>query len=112
MSYESLLTQKAVYWPKGQPDGYGGYLAEEPRQILCRWQSRQERTTDPEGVEFISRASVYTSVELENDGWLLRGAIDDLEFQTEPNREGAWKVRVAERSQSPANDIVVFKNTL
>jgi len=113
MSYRKLLTQPAVYWPPGQPDGFGQTVPGDAVQILVRWQDEQERAVDSTGVEFVSFATVYSTQKLALDGWLWLGKLADAEYPSAPRKQvGARQVRVAERSQSPRNRIAVYKHRL
>lgn len=113
MSYASLLTQDAVYWAPGQPDGFGQTVAETPVDILVRWQNKQTRRVSNEGVEFISTAIVYATQELAYNGWIWLGTIEDAEYPSAPRKQvGAYQIKIVERSQNPAGLIVIYKHTL
>jgi len=113
MSYDCLLTEDAVYWPPDQPDVFNTPIAGEPEQIKVRWQVDQRRRVSFRGVEFISVATVYASKQLEFDGWLYRGNVDDMDYPSAPRKQpGAFQIKNIERSQNPSGCIVVYKHIL
>lgn len=113
MSYVGMLTEDAVYWPPGQPDGFGQTVSEDPVQIKVRWQNEQQRRVSARGVEFISQAVVYCDQELAFNGWMWRGLLADAEFKSAPRKQiGAYQIEIVERSQNPAGIIIVYKHTL
>ena len=113
MSYNLLLTEDAVYWPPGQPDGFGQTVSEDPVQIKCRWQNDQRRRVSTIGSEFISQAIVYCEQELAYNGWIWRGLLADAEFKSAPRKQlGAYQIQIIERSQNPSGVITVYKHTL
>ena len=113
MSYTGLLTEDAVYWPAGQPDGFGQTIAEDAEELKVRWQNVQQRRVDAVGVEFISQAVVYCSQELAYNGWLWYGKLDDAEYPSAPRKQpSAYQIRAIERSQNPSGRIIVYKHTL
>lgn len=78
-------TQTAVYWGEPTPDGYGGrtFGSAYPEEISCRWEARTEVITDGQGNEIISRARVYVTEDVEEEGWLFLGELDDLDSDAE-----------------------------
>jgi hypothetical protein len=104
MSYAGLLTQQATYWAPQTPDGVD-VPAGNPVAFVCRWQDKQERRTDSAGREYISRAIIYTTSELQKDGWVYRGTTTIAD----PVDEGAFRVRDTYRTQDPGGGLVVWK---
>lgn len=109
MSYNALLTEHAVYWAPGQPDGYGGNQVDEPVEIFVRWQDKVTRSVDDQGVEYISQATIYCNQALAFEGWLWLGRLEDLESQEPIEINEAYKIRTTGRSQSSSGGIVVRK---
>jgi len=104
MSYLGLLTQTVTYWAPETPDGVN-VPAAPPIPIVCRWQDKLQRMTDLAGREYVSRAILYCSSELQKDGWVLRGT----STFADPVDAGAYRIRDTYRTQDPANAIVVWK---
>jgi len=104
VSYFGLLTQQCTYWPVESPDGVN-QPAGLPVPLLCRWQDKLERMIDAAGREYVCRAVLYCPEALMLDGWIARGTYTFAD----PVDAGAFRVRTCERSQDPANSIVVWK---
>lgn len=71
--------QVAVYWGSPNEDGFGGKVFSDPVEILCRWEAMNQIVTDSKGVEFTSRAVVYCLQDLDEEGYLYLGTLQDLE---------------------------------
>lgn len=74
-----IAVQAAVYWGTPTADGYGGYTFDDPVEISVRWESTTQLITTPDGNEYTSRATVYVTQDLDVDGYLFPGDLDDLE---------------------------------
>jgi hypothetical protein len=72
------LNQKAAYWGNPQEDGYGGKLYDDPIEIDCRWEDTNQIILMANGEELLSRAIVFTEQDLEENGLLYLGTLDDL----------------------------------
>jgi len=77
------LNQTAVYWSSPKENGYGGVDYADPIQISCRWEDKQQIIGTITGNQIIgfqnmSRAIVYVDRDLDVDGWLMLGTLDDL----------------------------------
>ena len=107
MSYSALLTQTATYWAPSSNDGFGGISYSAPTTLLVRWQDETDNFQDTEGEEFISDAVIYTSTELQENGWLYLGTSAQANPQ---NQAGAHRIRRREKTQTPNGSIVVHKN--
>jgi hypothetical protein len=82
--------QTAVYWANPQDDGYGNKTFDDPVEIKCRWEDiRQvlgtvgENTTT--GYDIIPRAIVYLTQDVDEEGLLYLGTLDDLDSTQEDN---------------------------
>ena len=112
MSLASLRTEKAVYWAPDVPDGFGSRTFVAAAEIDCRWQDTTLRAVDDEGVEFVSRATIYPDDSLELHGWLYRGTLASLGSPVTTNPQNvtdAYRIRSRGRSQNPSGGIVVHK---
>jgi hypothetical protein len=82
MSINSTITRScvdtAVYWSAPVPDGYGGMTFAEPCEILCRWEAMDQIISDDKGNQLSSRAVVYTLQDIDEEGMLYKGTLDDL----------------------------------
>lgn len=78
------LTQVCVYWGNPVEDGYGKKNYDEPIEISCRWEEREQilgTITGAAVVGFqpISRSTVFVDRDLDEDGMLFLGTLADLE---------------------------------
>lgn len=80
-----FLKQTAVYWGGPVNNGTGGYNFDDPIEINVRWEDKQEVLEDDQGNELISRAVVYTNQQLEEQGYLYLGRLDDMESASSPS---------------------------
>ena len=74
----SKLNQSAVYWGNPQDNGYGGFTYDDPVEIKCRWEDMHQVVTATNGEEVVSRAVVYVDVDLEENGVIYLGTMEDL----------------------------------
>lgn len=65
--------QTATYWAPSTPNGFGGYTYATPVQIIVRWEYKQEEVVKENGETVVSRAVVFTSLDLANHGYLYLG---------------------------------------
>lgn len=81
-----FCVETAVYWGNPQNDGYGGFSFDDPVEILCRWENKIElnigwvSTGHPGNIE-LSKASVLVTQDLDLNGVLWKGTLDELEAQ-------------------------------
>jgi hypothetical protein len=82
MSIVSLLNksckQVAVYWGNPVNDGEGGFTFDAPIEILCRWEDKNEIFLSSNGNEEVSKSVVYVLQDLNQEGYLYLGFLDDL----------------------------------
>lgn len=85
------LNQTAVYWGAPVADGYGGTTFDDPIEIPCRWQSSTKTVTTFLGELKIVNAEVQVDRDLEEQGMLLLGSLDDLDSgdYNDPTNAGA-----------------------
>jgi len=101
MGLEQLITractQTAVYWGPPSPDGYAGRTFDSvyPEEISCKWEDRTEVIKDSHGNEVTSRARIHVVDDVEEEGWLFLGDLDDLDSSQEEDPvgvDGAYKI--------------------
>lgn len=80
---ENVCVQTAVYWGSPTPDGYGGLTYADPVEIFCRWDGSTKLITDAKGVEVVAIASIMVLQEVDVDGLLYLGSLDDLDSTQE-----------------------------
>lgn len=75
---ERQRRQDAVYWGNPQDNGYGGKTFNAPVQIKVRWSVKQVLFADASGQQVLSDAVVHVGEDLDIDGYLYLGTLDDL----------------------------------
>ena len=89
------LRQTAVYWGNPTEDGYGNYTYDDPVEITCRWGEVTEVLTGPQGEELVSQAKVQVKQDLDENGLLFLGDLDDLSAAEEADPttvEAAYRI--------------------
>ncbi len=81
------LTQTCVYWGNPTPNGRGGYTYDDAVELDCRWEEMYQVVTDARGVEVTSRALVYLEQDVDYEGMLYLGTLDDLYDQAESSAD-------------------------
>jgi len=92
---ESVCVQTACYWGNPQPDGYGGTVYDDPIEISCRWDETINVVKNYQGEEVISKAEILLTQDVDKEGLLYLGDLDDLDSAEEENPktiDGAWKI--------------------
>jgi len=77
-------TQTAVYWGAPVADGRGGFTYATPEDISCRWEQTGRILKSQQGEEYFNEAVVYVLQELEVEGALYLGSLDDLDSAPVP----------------------------
>jgi hypothetical protein len=85
-----MCKQVAVYWSPNGEDGYGGKLFNDPIEISCRWENKEQLIQLADGNYISSRAIVYVLQELETEGVLVLGTLDDLDMDDSNDSSAAW----------------------
>jgi len=81
-----LCVQTAVSWGSPVNTGYGKKTFADPIEISCRWENVIEginRVGSRLGEEIISEAQVYVTQDVEEQGYLFLGDLDDLDSDEE-----------------------------
>lgn len=77
----SVCTQTAVYWGNPVSDGRGSFTYDDPIEIACRWEGKKQilKMYDAKGniMEYIG--VVYVLQDLDEDGCLFLGTLNDLD---------------------------------
>jgi hypothetical protein len=93
-------TQTAVYWGTPVNDGQGGKTFADPVEIYCRWEEIMQIVSDSKGNEITSRALVYLTQDVDEDGMLYLGTLDDLDSAQEADpmgTQGAYTIKRFEK---------------
>ena len=99
MSMESFLartcTQTAVYWGTPVEDGRGSLKYTDAVEIKCRWEDVKQVAKSSTGKEFLSNAQVWILQDVDEDGMLYLGELDDLDSDAAENpalQDGAFTI--------------------
>jgi hypothetical protein len=75
----SVCVQTAVYWGNPQPDGFGGITYDDPVEIKCRWDGKVQLVRNDNGEEVVSEATVLVTRDLDVNGMLYLGTLNDID---------------------------------
>lgn len=75
--------QTAVYWANPQENGYGGKTYDDPVEIKCRWEDKQQVIVDDNGEQLLSRSVVWGNMDFQYNGMLFLGTLADLDSSEE-----------------------------
>ena len=70
--------QTCVYWGNPVADHVGGFTFNSPIELACRWEDMIQVISDNKGSEITSRAVVYLLQDVQEQGMLFLGTLDDL----------------------------------
>ena len=73
-----MCNQTVVYWGSPLNDGYGGKVFANPVEIQCHWEDVLQTVRKAQGEEIMSKSVVYPLQDLDEEGWLFLGTLDDL----------------------------------
>jgi len=79
-------------------DGFGGSTFADPVELQGRWEALDEVILSSEGREIVSKARVWVLEDVEEQGYLCLGLLDDLDSDTSDPRE-----------IEGANEIIAFR---
>jgi hypothetical protein len=72
------LVQTCVYWGAPKNDGEGGFIFDAPVEIQCRWEDKEQVVMQDNGEKILSRSTVYLLQEVDENGMLFLGTLDDI----------------------------------
>ena len=79
---KKVCVQTAVYWGSPNENGSGGKIYADPVEIKCRWEDKVQLVTElgttKTGEAVISKAEVLVTQELDYQGYLYLGTLDEL----------------------------------
>ncbi len=97
MDIESKLNQRCVYWEKTGIDKFGQPIFTEPVEVWCRWEDRTELFITLQGEQEPCRAMVYIEIDIQPDGMLWLGEIEDLPETIPDVRTFAHSIKRADK---------------
>ncbi len=91
MSFTSFITrqckQTVVYWGSPVDDGYGTATFAAPVELMARWEKVDEVVTNKDGKEVLSKARVWVLQDLDEQGYIYLGELDDLDSNPDDPQE-------------------------
>ena len=88
MSIEKFIrrvcVQTAVYWGNPRNDGMGGKTYDSPVEIPVRWDDKQQLIAGSNGKEITSDATVLVTQDLDQEGLLWLGFLQELNSNSNP----------------------------
>ena len=105
---KKVCVQTAVYWGSPTLDGYGGKTFADPVELTPpnggRWDQKVQLVEDKgiraTGEEIISNAVVLLNQDVDEQGYLYLGSLDDLDSGVQDNPlevEGAYEIKKVEK---------------
>lgn len=98
----SMCIHTAVYWESPVNDGFGGFIYNDPVEIKCFWQDKEQIIGKDDEKVVISRAVVYSLIDLETDGLLWLGNLDDLTTAQQSNPRSIDGIQIVKRFEKTA----------
>jgi len=83
--WKKTLNQVVVYWGNPVVDGWGKYTFADPVELNGRWIDKTELFIGGNGKEQISSAVVLLDQDVDEEGYLYLGDLDDLDSAEEDN---------------------------
>lgn len=93
---QRVTVQTAVYWCSPVNDGYGGFTFASPIEIPVRWEDQTEVITTRDGSQYVSRARILVTQDVDEGGYLYLGSLSDLTEAQKANPTllpTAWRIR-------------------
>ncbi len=97
----SKCTQPIVYWGNPVSDGFTGYDYDDPVEIYGRWEELNEVIVGPNGKEMISQARVFLTQEVDEEGAMWLGSLDDLDSAPLPTDSDVAALHIIAFSRLP-----------
>lgn len=71
--------QKCVLWGNPQSDGKGGYIFDEPIEIDCRWEDKQEIKELYDGNVVTTTAKVLVNIDIKRRSYMANYKLSELQ---------------------------------
>jgi len=96
-----FCVQTAVYWGTPTPGGFGKMTFAEPEERDCRWDDVTKVVTAANGEQIVCRAIVLLTQDVDEQGMLYLGSLDDLDPAQEDDPysvAGAYEIKRFDKS--------------
>lgn len=96
---QKILRQRAVYWAPNTVGADGQVTFHPPEEVRCRWEQGIKAEYGGGGMAEGSTAMVYVEKDLEIEGVLWFGKLNDLTDTDDPfaNTGGAFRIRKVDK---------------
>ena len=116
MRISNRLTDTAVYWAPGSPDGYGGQSFPVPVEISCRWVNKATKYITQAGEEKVTKSIILSETELELGGYLYESDLDSTISSSEEEDpttiHNTHEIMAMEDEKDVKGNLVVYKYML
>jgi hypothetical protein len=97
-----IAVQTAVYWGNPVDDGYGGLTFDDPVEIKCRWEDTAELITAADGEQYVTKANIMVTQDVDVNGYLLLGTLNNLDSdQMDDPKEVSGACRIRQFAKVP-----------
>lgn len=79
------FTQDATYWAPATTNEFNEITYSAPTALKVRWEDKLTKMNTPDGKEVMSKAIVYSQIDLEIDGHLFLGTSVEADPNDEPD---------------------------
>lgn len=90
-----IAVQDVVYWGNPVDDGYGGLTFDDPVEIKVRWEDTAELITAADGEQYVTKAKILVTQDVDINGYLFLGSLIDLDSDNSNPKEieGTCRIR-------------------
>lgn len=100
---EQLYTETIVYWGNPTNDGFGAFTFDDPVEIKCRWENKEQIVSKADEKAVIFRSIIFVLQDVDTDGLIWRGSLDDLTDTQEADPRNISDIMIIKRfEKTPA----------
>ena len=92
-----MCKQDAVYWGNPQNDGYSDFTYDAAVEIKCRWEDKEQIVSKGDEKAVIFRSIIFLLQDVDTDGLLWLGSVDDLTSDQKLNPKELSGIMVIKR---------------
>ena len=100
---KKACTDTAVYWASPIAAADASFDYDTGVEIKCLWREEIKMIRDSEGKEIVSKAAVHVLIDLDNNGMIFHGELDDLtaaEKADPKKRTDAYEIKLFVKTPS------------
>lgn len=107
------LTQTAVYWANPVNNGFGSNTYDDPIEIKCRWEDKDQILSEDAQEKEITRAIVFVDRKVKVNELLWLGTLNDLDSEQEVDPSTITNIGIVKRCEDTprlgSNDVFLHK---